>query len=196
MKAGMEAQDGDSLGSGFLDDLPMTSDTIVIAAKYHVLETIGRGGMGVVYKAWQKNLDRIVAVKTISTGRHASQSERERFQREAKVVAGFSHANIVVVYDWGEDGGVPFFSMEYVEGRDLAQALREETFTPERAARLLCELADGIQYAHDQGILHRDLKPSNVLLDKRGRPKITDFGLAKRMEGGDGLTVSGQLLGS
>jgi serine/threonine protein kinase len=196
LASGVDALDHRPLGPGFLDDLPMPGDSMVIADKYRVLETLGRGGMGVVYKAWQENLDRTVAVKTISAGAHASDIQKERFQREAKVVAGLSHAAIVAVYDWGDDRGVPFFSMEYVEGRDLAKVLRDGVLNPEPAAELVEELAGAVQYAHDQGVLHRDLKPSNVIIDRRGRPKITDFGLAKRLEGGESLTMSGQLLGS
>jgi serine/threonine protein kinase/formylglycine-generating enzyme required for sulfatase activity len=196
LASGVDALEERPLGPGFLDDLPMPGDSIVIAGKYRVLETLGRGGMGVVYKAWQENLDRTVAVKTISAGAHASDVQRERFQREAKVVAALCHAAIVAIYDWGEDGGVPFFSMEYVEGRDLAKVLRDGVLNAEPAARLVQEVADAVQYAHDQGVLHRDLKPSNVIIDRRGRPKITDFGLAKRLEGGESLTMSGQLLGS
>jgi serine/threonine protein kinase len=194
--SGVEAMEQRPLGPGFLDDLPMPGDSMVIADKYRVLETLGRGGMGVVYKAWQENLDRTVAVKTISAGVHASEVQKERFQREAKVVATLCHAAIVAIYDWGQDGGVPFFSMEYVEGRDLSKVLRDGVLNAEPAAQLVHELAEAVQYAHDQGVLHRDLKPSNVIIDRRGRPKITDFGLAKRLEGGESLTMSGQLLGS
>jgi serine/threonine protein kinase len=196
LETGISAQESPPLGPGFLDDLPMPGDAMIIADKYRVLETLGRGGMGVVYKSWQENLDRVVAVKTMSSGAHASDVERERFQREARVVAGLCHPAIVSIYDWGMDRGVPFFSMEYVEGRDLGKLLHDGAFEANAAAQLVADLADAIQYAHEQGVFHRDLKPSNVLMDRRGRPKITDFGLAKRIEGGDSLTMSGQLMGS
>lgn len=163
---------------------------------YELLGEIARGGMGVVYRARQVSLDRIVAVKMILAGRFAGRAQALRFQAEAEAAAKLQHPNIVRVYETGEHEGQPFFSMDYVAGGDLAGLVREKPLSPRRAAGLVRTLAEAIHYAHEQGVLHRDLKPSNVLLDAAGRPRITDFGLARRVEQDSLLTVTGQVLGS
>jgi eukaryotic-like serine/threonine-protein kinase len=197
LAAGLDVGPGPALGPGFLDDLPMIGKELVIADKYHVLGTIGRGGMGVVYRARQESLDRIVAVKMVSAGAHTGPEERKRFLVEAKSAARLKHPNIVAVFDWGEDEGLPFFTMEYVEGKNLAEVLKESGPPgSRRAAEIVAQMAEAMQYAHDQKILHRDLKPSNVLLDVRGQPKLTDFGLAKVLDAPGDITTSGQILGS
>jgi serine/threonine protein kinase/WD40 repeat protein len=164
--------------------------------EYEVLEVIGCGGMGVVYKARQACLDRLVALKVLPGGVFAREEAKKRFWREAQAVGQLRHGNIVPIYDLGEADGQPYYSMEYVEGRDLGQAIRDEPFEPSRAAKCLKAIAQAVQHAHSQGILHRDLKPSNILLSEGDTPKITDFGLALRSETTSDLTASGNVLGT
>ncbi len=184
------------LGPGFLDDLPMPSDQLVIADKYTVIETIARGGMGVVYKARQENLNRIVAVKMLLGGAHAGDDYKRRFLQEAKAAAQLKHPNIVSIHDWGDDRGQPFFSMDFIEGQTLAEMARRHPLSSSAAAEITRTLAQAMQYAHSQGVLHRDLKPSNVLVDVAGVPHISDFGLARQLNSEAMLTVSGDVLGT
>ena len=184
------------LGNNWLDELPIPIEALLIADRYTVVETIARGGMGVVYKARQENLNRIVAVKMLLGGAHAGEDFKRRFLQEAKAAAGLSHANIVAIHDWGEDSGQPFFSMEYIHGHTLAEMAREKPMAPRAAAEMVRTLALAMDYAHQHGILHRDLKPSNVLVDQTGTPRITDFGLARDLNAETLLTVSGDLLGT
>ncbi len=163
---------------------------------YDVLEEIARGGMGVVFKARQRSLNRLVALKMILIGEMASQKEIDRFHTEAESAARLQHPGIVAIYETSEHEQLPFFSMEYVEGSSLEDAVREGALGGPRCARYTEQIARAISYAHDQGVLHRDLKPSNVLLDRNDLPKVTDFGLAKRVEGGSDLTASGAILGT
>src|SRR5215468_1288196 len=163
---------------------------------YELLEELGRGGMGVVYKARQRSLNRIVAVKLILSGEFASKQEVLRFRGEAEAAAHLRHSNIVAIYETGELNGQNYFSMEYVQGRTLAEIVRDHPLPTARAARYVRIIAEAIHYAHAQGILHRDLKPSNVLIDADDQPRITDFGLARRLHGEFGVTVTGQVLGS
>lgn len=164
--------------------------------EYEVIEEIARGGMGVVFKARQKNLDRIVALKMIRAGWLAHSAELARFRAEARAVASLQHPNIVAVHEVGEHEGRPFFSMEFVTGRTLDQIVRDQPLPPQRAARYVQQIAEAIQHAHERGVLHRDLKPSNVLIDAEDRPRVTDFGLVKRLDGDPSLTLTGQVLGS
>ncbi|MCH7725956.1 MAG: serine/threonine protein kinase, partial [Planctomycetes bacterium] len=163
---------------------------------YEILSEIGRGGMGVVHKARQTKLDRIVAVKTMLGGPTASQEDMDRFHTEAEAAAKLSHSGIVAIHEVGEANGRHFFSMEYVEGQDLDEMIRESTLSGERAARYLRSIAEAIHAAHEQGILHRDLKPSNVIIDLADQPRITDFGLAKRIASDSKHTATGQILGT
>lgn len=188
-------------------------------AEYQILERIGSGGMGVVYRARQKKLNRLVAVKVIRSDRNAAQDEVLRFRREAEKLAELRHPNVVQVFDAGEERGCPFFAMELIEGGSLARKLEDGWLpTPNQAADLVRALAEGIQYAHISGIVHRDLKPANILLDDDGRgrrshdiegidatpahenlsltPKITDFGLAKKLDDGESLTNTGVVVGT
>jgi len=163
---------------------------------YDLLEEIGRGGMGAVYRAWQTALGRQVAVKLLLAGAYSSEAQLSRFRLEAAAAAGLQHPNIVPVHDCGECDGFPYYAMELVDGRNLAETCAGRPLEAGRAAVLLRELARAVHYAHQKGIVHRDLKPSNVLLDDQGQPRITDFGLARRLDGADGATVTGQMLGS
>lgn len=163
---------------------------------YELLEKIAAGGMGVVYKARQLRLNRTVALKMVLGGSWASATVMQRFLEEAKTAASLQHPNIIAIHEVGEHAGQPFFSMDYVEGRNLAEVVRDGPLPPRRAAGYTRIIAEAVAYAHEQGILHRDLKPSNVLIDPSDQPRITDFGLAKRLSGESDLTVSGQVLGS
>jgi tetratricopeptide (TPR) repeat protein len=164
---------------------------------YELVEEIGRGGMGVVYKARQIALNRIVALKMILAGRDASGAELERFRVEAEAAARISHPNIVRIYDVGVAEGRPYLSLEYVDGGSLQKKLAAGPLPFREAAELACTLALAVQDAHQQGVVHRDLKPDNVLLTCGGVPKISDFGLAKQQEdGAAGQTRSGAVLGT
>jgi eukaryotic-like serine/threonine-protein kinase len=163
---------------------------------YELLEEVGRGGMGIVYKARQVNLERLVAVKMLLFGPLAQPEQVQRFRTEAAAAASLQHPNIVAIHEVGFREGQHFFAMDYVAGRSLAEILRDGPLTPRRAAGYVKTIAEAIQYAHARGILHRDLKPSNVLIDQSDQPKVMDFGLAKRLEKDTELTLSGQVLGS
>ncbi|MBV9126239.1 MAG: serine/threonine protein kinase [Planctomycetes bacterium] len=163
---------------------------------YDLLEELGRGGMGVVYKARQRSLDRVVAIKMILRGELASPADLARFRAEAESAARLEHPHIVSVYEVGDCDGQAYFSMQYVEGPTLAARLAKGPLPPREAASILVPICRAVQHAHQHGLLHRDLKPSNVLLDPEGRPLVTDFGLAKRVTGGDSLTQSGAILGT
>lgn len=169
---------------------------ITYMGNYELLEEIARGGMGVVYKARQKTLGRIVAVKMIVSGRLATAEDVQRFQIEAKAAAGLQHPNIVSIHEVGQHEGWHYFSMDYVDGRDLSAILRENLLPAKQAATYVRQMAEAIHYAHQQGTLHRDLKPSNVLIDRQDHVRITDFGLAMRVEGGSDLTRTGQIVGT
>ncbi len=174
---------------------------------YHILEKIGQGGMGLVYRAHQHSLNRLVAIKTINVASSFHPSLRARFQAEAELSAKLQHRNIVQIYSIGENDGVPYFSMELVNGPNLADAIAERPLDPPTAARLVATLAHAIHYAHNQGIIHRDLKPTNILLAPsdtehepddlfRYEPKIADFGLARFSQANTQHTRSGAMLGT
>ncbi len=163
---------------------------------YELLAEIARGGMGVVYKARQTRLNRTVAVKMILAGELADQDDVRRFLSEAEAAAGLDHPGIVPVYESGEINGQHFFSMGFVDGQSLAALLTQGPLPPRQAAELLAQVADAVDYAHERGVIHRDLKPGNILLDQEGHPRVTDFGLAKRVAGDSNLTRTGQALGT
>lgn len=176
---------------------------------YELLQELGRGGMGVVFKARQVSLDRIVALKMILRGEMASAADVARFRAEAEAAARINHPHIVPVYEVGEHKGQPYFSMKYIEGTTLAKRLSDGPLPPRAAAELLVPVCRAIAEAHRHGLLHRDLKPSNILIDSSGRPYVTDFGLAKRMhettpqpphqardQPAASLTASGAVLGT
>lgn len=164
--------------------------------KYELLEVLGRGGMGVVYKARQVNLNRTVAVKMILEGRLASTSDIQRFRIEAQAAGRLSHSNVVTVYEISEVDGRHYYSMDYIDGLSLADLVRAGPQESKRAARYLKTIAEAIHLAHENGILHRDLKPANVLIDRDDEPHVTDFGLAKLAGDDSGLTISGATLGT
>jgi predicted Ser/Thr protein kinase/tetratricopeptide (TPR) repeat protein len=163
---------------------------------YEVLAELGRGGMGVVYKARQTSLKRLVALKMILSHAHAGPEERARFQTEAEAVARLQHPNIVQVYEVGEHDGLSYFSLEFVEGGSLTQRLAGGPLPADAAALLAVSLARAMHHAHQRGVVHRDLKPANVLLSADGEPKIADFGLARKLETDSGQTRSGAILGT
>jgi eukaryotic-like serine/threonine-protein kinase len=161
-----------------------------------LLERIGEGGMGVVYRARQARLDRIVAVKVLPFGRLANKEFVHRFRTEAVAAGSLQHPNIVGIHEVGLDGGQHYLVMDFVAGPTLAELARDGPLPARRAARYVQLIAEAVHFAHERNILHRDLKPSNVLIDANDQPRVTDFGLAKRLESGADLTLSGQVLGS
>jgi tRNA A-37 threonylcarbamoyl transferase component Bud32/tetratricopeptide (TPR) repeat protein len=163
---------------------------------YDILDELGRGGMGIVYKARERRLNRLVAIKTISESAFASPAQRRRFLAEAEVIARLRHPHIIPIHATGEQEGRPFFSLELADGGSLAQRLAEGPMAARQAAELIEVLARAVQAAHQAGIIHRDLKPSNVLLSGEDTPKIGDFGLAKLLGDDSARTVTGEILGT
>ncbi|MBI4862609.1 MAG: serine/threonine protein kinase, partial [Candidatus Riflebacteria bacterium] len=165
-------------------------------SRYQILGQIGQGGMGVVHRALDTELDRVVALKLLS-GRFAEEEgAQERFQREIRVLAGLSHPNIVRVFDCGEFDGCPFYSMEIVEGGDLETRIRNGGALPlDETLRLLQQAAEALAYLHQRGLVHRDVKPANMMLDRTGVLKLTDFGLARTVTG-TLITTEGQIIGT
>src|SRR5271157_5330249 len=195
-----------SLAALFPDpEAPLSTDTTLDALHsaelpqipgYRVEALLGHGGMGVVYRAWHLRLGRAVALKMLLAGPCARPEELERFLREAQAVAALRHPNVVQVHDIGDVEGRPYFTMELVEGGNLADQIRGVPQPAHQAAARVATLAEAIHAAHQSGIVHRDLKPSNILLTRDGTPKVTDIGLARRLEGDGGLTLSGVPVGT
>jgi len=161
---------------------PRSTETGAVPASfgdYEILSELGRGGMGVVYKARHRTLRRVVALKVLHSGAFASEASRARFQAEAEALARLSHADIAQIYESGYDAGQPFHAIEYIQGESLRNLVREELISAQRAATYVSVVARAIHAAHEQGVLHRDLKPSNILLDAEDRPHVTDFGISK-----------------
>ena len=184
-----------------LEALKMLSELSAGAtlAGYRIEAEIGRGGMGIVYRATQVTLDRTVALKLIAPEISRDERFRERFQHEARIAASIDHPNVLPIYEAGEADGVLFLSMRYVEGGDLGALLAQGPLAPERAVALVAQVAEALGAAHARGLIHRDVKPSNVLLEKReGReqPYLADFGLAKISASQSGLTKSGVFVGT
>jgi serine/threonine protein kinase/WD40 repeat protein len=194
--------DEDTLAGGGEIEIAAGEKTKLLGG-YELLNVIGQGGMGVVYRARQRDLRRIVAVKVLLGGLFAKDASVERFRREAEAAASISHPNIVPIYEVGEHDGQPFFSMELIAGRDLGTLARDKPLAATEAARLVMTIAEAVQFAHERGVLHRDLKPSNILVDESRQPHITDFGFAKRLTSNadasgeeDQITASGEVFGT
>ncbi len=186
-------------GETVVETLPensCTTHTGRVFGNYDVLEQIGQGGMGVVYRARQRGLGRVVALKLMLAGSRATEAEIKRFHTEAKAAATLKHPHVVAIHEVGEHEGQHYFSMDYIEGRSLAEVVRRTPLPAARAARYVKLIADAIHYAHERGVLHRDLKPHNVLIDAQDEPRITDFGLARQIDVESDLTISGAVLGT
>src|SRR5437764_3237313 len=161
---------------------PRPAKTLANFGDYELVEEIGRGGQGVVYRAHQKSLNRTVALKLIGLGHWATEAHLKRFRREAEAAASLEHPGIVPIHEVGEREGTCYFSMGFIEGDQLDEVVRREPMPVRRAAELIAKVARTIQYAHEHHILHRDIKPGNILLDQQGEPQLTDFGLALLVE--------------
>ncbi len=179
--------------------LPPAMHAIAAAfPQLEIVELIGQGGMGAVFKARQPKLNRFVALKILPEGLARQPAFAERFEREGRMLAKLRHPNIVGVYDFGEAGGFYYLLMEFVDGVNLRQAMHSGRITPPEALAIVPKICEALQYAHDEGVLHRDIKPENILLDSKGRVKIADFGIAKFAGGQEsaGLTGTGRALGT
>jgi serine/threonine-protein kinase len=177
-------------------DVPEANRIQMQFGDYDLIEEIGRGGQGVVYRAQQKSLNRTVALKVIGLGQWSSTPHLRRFRRDAEAAASLEHPQIVPIYEIGERDGSCYFSMKFVEGGQLDDVLRREPMPPRRAAELLVKVARTVHFAHERGILHRDIKPGNILVDRHGEPHLTDFGLARLVEQESTVTNSFDVLGT
>jgi eukaryotic-like serine/threonine-protein kinase len=177
------------------DGLPLGA-SVQYFGDYELLERLGKGGMGVVYKARQVSLKRLVALKMILAGQLADEQDIARFHVEAEAAANLDHPGIVRIFEIGQHQGQHYFSMGYVDGESLDARLKASPLPPCEAAQLMEQVARAVAYAHAQGVIHRDLKPANILVDKNHRPHVTDFGLAKRVQGDSSLTATGVVLGT
>ena len=200
LKAGLDAATMEGAGGGAAFSPPDIAELAPLFPDLDIIELLGRGGMGVVYKARQKRLDRLVALKVLPPAATSGAAHfGERFEREARALARLSHPSIVGVHDSGQTGGIYYFVMEFVEGANLRQLLSEGRLRPEQALAVVPQVCEALQYAHDHGIVHRDIKPENILIDASGRVKIADFGLAKILQrgtGGPALTAEGTRMGT
>jgi serine/threonine-protein kinase len=163
---------------------------------YELLEEIGRGGQGIVYRARQKSLNRLVALKIVGLGQRASETHLKRFRREAEAAARLQHPRIIPIYEIGERDGACYFSMKLEDGGQLDQLVRREAVPLRRAAEIIASLARTVHYAHERGILHRDIKPGNILLDAQGEPHLADFGLVRLVESDSTVTRMMEVLGT
>lgn len=175
---------------------PSAGERVRYFGEYELLDEIARGGMGVVFRARQVKLNRIVALKMILSGELAGAEEVQRFKTEAEAAANLDHPGIVPIYEIGEHEGQHYFSMGFVEGQSLAGRAKDGPLPPREAAEIVKKVAEAVAYAHEKGVIHRDLKPANVLLDANGEPRVTDFGLAKQVESNSDLTRTGAVMGT
>ncbi|HEX2751430.1 MAG TPA: serine/threonine-protein kinase, partial [Verrucomicrobiales bacterium] len=195
--ATLDGQPGNQDIASIFEDLDAENERLPREfGDYELLEEIGIGGMGVIYKARHLGLGRIVALKMIKAGELAKRDDVRRFKAEAEAAARLRHPNIVTIHDIGEEEGLPYFSMSYVGGPNLGQLVRMQPLAARRAATLLRKIAMAVQHAHDEGLLHRDLKPGNILIDPSDEPQVTDFGLARAIHSDSSLTRTGAILGS
>jgi len=198
MRGAFTTAPGSTAGTGDTTP-PLPSDLAAHFPQLEILELLGQGGMGMVYKARQRQLDRLVALKILPVRGSSDPAFAERFSREARALAKLNHPNIVSVHDFGQTGSYCYFIMEFVDGVNLRQMEQTQRLTPEQAIEIIPKICDALQYAHDEGVVHRDIKPGNVLIDKKGRVKIADFGLAKllgKKEGEAHLTQSNVVMGT
>ena len=188
---------GEAKAAGFVPPTP--EELTKLIPQIEILELLGKGGMGAVYKGRQRSLDRLVAVKILPPESGSDSAFAERFAREARALGKLNHPNIVAIHDSGQANGLYYFVMEYVDGTNLRHLIAEKSLAPKAALSIVPQLCDALQFAHDEGIVHRDIKPENILVDKKGRVKIADFGLAKLLgrdplEGN--LTATHQVMGT
>ncbi len=201
LKQGLKTEAQSGVGQSAADSFvpPTPAELAPHFPQLDIIELLGQGGMGVVYKARQKQLDRWVALKLMLPSAARDPAFAERFAREARSLARLNHPNIVAVYDFGQAGGYYYFLMEFVDGQNLRQMLEGGWITPKEALAIVPKICEALQFAHEEGIVHRDIKPENLLLDKKGRVKIADFGLAKlvgREPGNVTLTSPGFVMGT
>src|SRR5437762_11076191 len=200
--AGDECASGDNLESRAANaaphvrKAPRPAKTLADFGDYELLEEIGRGGQGVVYRAHQKSLNRTVALKVIGLGPWATEAHLKRFRREAEAAANLNHPFIVPIHEVGEREGFCYFSMNFIEGGQLDEVVRDTPVSIRQAAEVIVTVARTVHYAHEHGILHRDVKPGNILLDKNGEPHLADFGLARLVEAESTVTGTLELLGT
>src|SRR5215469_15013208 len=188
LKAGLGTGAGGTPGPAFV---PAPVEEIAkLFPQLEIIGFIGKGGMGAVYKARQPALDRIVALKILPPQAAAGPGFVERFNREARARAKLNHPNIVAVYEFGQAGGLSYFVMEYVDGVNLRELERTRKLSPREALQIVPQICEALQFAHDEGIVHRDIKPENILLDKKGRVKIADFGIAKILSGRPDVNIT------
>jgi TolB-like protein/predicted Ser/Thr protein kinase len=189
-------ESSDANAAPHVKKVPRPAKTLANFGDYELLEEIGRGGQGVVYRARQKSLNRTVALKVIGLGHWATEAHLKRFRREAEAAASLEHSGIVPIYEVGEHDGSCYFSMKFVEGGQLDAVAKREPIPPRRAAELIAKIARIVHYAHEHHILHRDIKPGNILLDQKGEPHLTDFGLARLVETESTVTRTMEVLGT